>query len=306
MKLKIATYLALASVPLMVGCYDEGNKEDCVGLKCPNGFQWPEGGEVRIWTIRLPDGAVITRYFGFFIESQSPDDPLPLPLLGVCGREVTADQGENAVYIDMGPSLTFDLENGASVEVPRLLPDPAVTECMPGTACAAGVIDFYGRRHDVAYLLETFEGTGTAPGFYDSFTTVQAQEQTSFSDDLGGLYLGPSFTMLAPPQDENAVATFRRGEDVEFAWENEQAPNPDVVAAAAIVFVPDVATQATACLSLNDGNFVVPAETIDALEDDTGIVLVGNGADEAILTEDGRIVHKWGQFCNLIPWQRVD
>lgn len=302
---KVGLYLCLAV--LAAGCYDAGNKEDCVGLKCPNGFQWPEGGEIRVWTIRLPDGALITRYFGIFIEQQTPDVPLPEPILGVCDRDVTADQGENTVYYDVGESISFELSTGETIEVPRLLPDPSVTECMPGTACADGVIDFYGRRHDVAYLLETFQEAGPQPNFYNNFHNVRTAETMPLSDRLDNLFLGPSFRMLSPPQDATtATVTFKRGEDVVFAWENEQTPNPDVVAAAAIVIVPDVATQETACLSLNDGNFTVPGETIDSLEDDTGIMLVGNGADEAIMTDDGRIFHKWGQFCNLIPWQRVD
>jgi hypothetical protein len=234
--------------------------------------------------------------------------PNPLASVGRCARSVDGDQGENIEYYDVGDHITFDLSNGESVDVPRLLPDPAVPDCMPGKACAAGVVDFYGRLHQVAYLLETVTPPGTlGDDYYNHYQSVRLPDNTDLSDKLDKLYLGPSFTVTKPVWNpaEGALA-LKRGQDVTFEWENEQEPNRDVLAAAAIVIVPDVSTQATGCISLNDGSFTIPGETIDALEDDTGIMLVGNGSDEAVLTDDGRIFHKWGVFCNLIPWTRVE
>ncbi len=308
--LKVACTLSLAVTLFAVGCYDDGDREDCVGLECPSGFQWPEGGEVRIWSIRTPDGAVIRRYFGFFMSKQTPDVHNTLPEVGRCGRSVDGDQGQNREYYDVGENITFVLDNGEEVVVPKLTADPANPMCMPGTACAQGAMDYYGRIHDVAYLLETItpppEAAGLVDGFYNSFHSVRTANQMELSDQLDELFVGPSFTVLDPPRNEMGAVTFKRGEDVYFSWENEQPPNPDVVAAAAIVIVPDMSTMATGCISVNDGNFTVPAATIDALEGDTGIMLVGNGADKGLVTDDGRAIHKWGLFCNLIPWTRVD
>ncbi len=304
---KLITCLALAAVLLAPGCYDDGNKEECVGLKCPAGFQWPEGGEVRLWTIRTPDGAVIRRFFGFFIASENPDVPNTQPQIGRCARSVDADQGMNVEYYDVGDSITFELGDGEQVEVPKLVPDPTVTDCMPGRACAAGVVDFYGRVHQVAYLLETVTPGPLPESYYNNFHTVRTANQMALSDRLDHLFLGPSFTVTKPERPTGAL-TMKRGQDVVFEWQNDQTPNPDVVAGSAIVIVPDgiAPTEATGCISLNDGDFTVPAATVDALSADTGIMLVGNGADEAILTDDGRVFHKWGLFCNLIPWTRVD
>lgn len=300
--------LGLALSSLAVGCADEGTKEDCVGLKCPGGFQWPEGGEVRIWTIRLPDGSLLTSYFAFFIESQSPDVPLPEPAVGICDIDLTGAQGENRQYIDVGESVSFELATGDTVEVPRMMADPEVDECMPGTACKDGVMDFYGRMHDIAYLMQTFEEAGPRDDFYNHFHSVTTADEMPFSDQLDNLWLGPSFDVTRPQRDDDAVVTLHRGEDITFEWTNEQNPDPTVASAAAIVFVPDVCDNPPceiSCLTLNDGDFTVGGDVITDLSADSGIMLVGNGSDDAVL-HDGRIIHKWGQFCNLFPWARVD
>jgi hypothetical protein len=35
-------------------------------------------------------------------------------------------------------------------------------------------------------------------------------------------------------------------------------------------------------------------------------MLVGLVANEAVVTDSGRILHKWGISCDLVPWVRVD
>ncbi len=309
----IIAWLSLAALPFAFGCSDEGETEECVGLQCPAGFQWPDGGEVRIWSIRLPNGDVIQRFFAFFVDGAEPDVPLPLPSLGVCAPDVNGAQAANPEYVDVGESLTFKLADGQEVVVPRLLPNPDNEDCsMPTVPCAAGVPDWYHRMHQVAYLAETFAPAEAAPGpenYYNSFHDAEAADTIAHNPEgkeVDNIFLGPSFTVNKPARSDLGLVTLKKGEDVPFTWEMEQAPNPDVVHAIAILFVPDAPVPPTACITLNDGAYTVPHQAIDELAADTGIMLVGNGADQAIVTDDGRILHKWGLFCNLFPWQRVE
>lgn len=304
MTMKVAALLSITVLPLSVGCYDEGEKEDCVGLKCPTGFQWPDGGEIRIWHIRLPDGTDIRRLFAYFIESQDPDVPLPEPPIGRCAPDVAGAQGENRKYIDVGESVTFHLGDGDYV-VPRMVTDPTNEVCAPGTACVEGVVDFYERRHEIAYLLEMVEPVGT--GYFNNRHSLTTADPQPFSDQLTGFFQPPVMEVDSPGFDpEYGVVAFKRGQDVSFEWHQPEPTDPSVVTGAAIVFVPDVPVIPTACIVPNDGQFTVPAEVIDGLEADTGIVLVGSATDEATLTAQGRIINMWGVFCQLLPWTKVD
>lgn len=306
MKSNLAVGLTLSLLlGLVGGCWDEGDKRDCIGVPCPGGFQWEHGGELRAWYIRLPDGSELRRLYGIFIEDEDPNEMLPpdhpytrpLPQIGTCAKDITTYVGQNPTYIDVGPSITFHLGD-VDMEIPRQV--------------AAGpdepVVDFYQRKHEIAYLLETFEPT--TPAFFNAKHSATTAEPQDFSDILEGLYMPPKLRVLTP---ENIPTRFTLGEDFLVEWEQEEEEDPSVVTAAAIVIVPFPPADAqpedprpipTACIVGNSGTFTIPAETIDSLETDAGVMLVGTASNQAVLRDDDRMINMWGQNCTAVPWTR--
>ena len=304
MKSNLATGLLTLSLVLgLAGCWDEGDKRECVGVPCPAGFQWEHGGELRAWYIRLPDGSELRRLYGVFIEDEDrnetvPDDKpytRPLPQIGMCAPDVTAMTGQNPTYIDVGPSITFHFGD-TDIEIERQV---ATEEDGP-------VVDFYGREHQVAYLLETNDAT--TPAFFNAKHSAETAEPQDFSDILEGLYMPPKLNVLTP---ESIPTRFTRGEDFLVEWEQESESDPSVVTAAAIVIAPFPAPNEpritpTACIVGNSGHFTIPAEVIDNLQSDSGIMLVGTASNQAVLRDDDHMINMWGQNCTAVPWTRGD
>ena len=283
----LALCLALALLPLSIGCVDKGDKEDCIGLNCPTGFQWPDGGEVRLWYIGLPDGSELRRFITYF--QTGPNDLLPEPGVGLCAPDITGAQIAGREYIDAGESVTYSL-NGEQIVVDRLT--------------AQGdeqVEDFFERFHDIVYMAQL--DTPVPDSFFSAKSSVTLADPQPFSDKLTGLYMPPKLNVLEPT---TAFVELKKGQDVLFRWEEVEPPDPTVVTGAAIVFVPDDLSQPTACISANSGEFVVPGEVIDSFSDDSGIMLIGTAANEAVLTDDGRMIQQWGINCALRPWTRVN
>lgn len=314
--MKTLAMLALGIIPFVVGCASDGEREDCFGIKCPAGYQWPDAGEVRVWAIRLPDGSVVTRYFGFFYDAAatSTDTIIPAPIgVDTCGPERTFTwQPAERAYLDVGPSITFELGDGREVEVAKLEPNPDNPDCMvPGVPCVAGIPDWFGRMHDLAYIRETFTPPDQVPStdFYNNFQAVRTSEPIPSNpegDRLDGIFLGPSFTVNEPVRDDMATVTLQKGHDVTFKYAFEQQMSANVTMATAIVLAPSAPVTPTACLELPTGELTIKSPVIDALAADNGFMLVGNGTDQSSLLDDGRIFHKWAIFCNFFPWQRVE
>lgn len=298
---------------LTTACYDTGTTEECTGLSCPGGFQWPHGGEIRAWYIRLPGGGHISRFFGIFIEDEGPASPelegslntRPMPQIGRCAPDINGAQGTNRTYIDVGPEMTFTLGPDETITVPRIRAEDNAG--MP-------FVDPYGREHELIYYREDFNIR--ADSFFDFKHTATTEQMLPFqvrdpdtgeyvsTDTLTNLYMPPAVEVLSPPP---GVAEFKRGEDVNIEWRSPPGA-PDVVIGSAIVIspAPGSGIRPTLCVSANDGQFTIPAETIDSLQADEGIMVVGLVANEAVVTDSGRLLNKWGISCSLVPWVRVD
>ncbi len=287
----LAIWASLALLPLASGCADEGDIEECVGLNCPNGFQWPYGGELRLWYIQLPDGSELQRLIGFFISAQTPDI-LPDTEIGYCAVNRESDPGygfgENIQYIDVGASLTMDLGD-RQVVMPRV--DPG----------AEPTIDFADRPHEgVIYQREISNPTG--PAFFNNTHPVTTADEMDFSSDLSpGIYMPPAIEVIQPL---GVPITLHSGHDLVIEWENVEEPSPDYATVAAMVFIPD-AGPSYQCLVLNNGKMTVPAETIDILGADTGVMVIGTAANAGVLRPDGRWQSMFGMNCHLTPFQRV-
>ena len=290
----LARGLTLTILIGLVGCYDEADE--------PQGF--PHGGELRVWHIRLPDGSELRRLYGIFIADEEPADgmppegpatrPLP-PQIGTCGPDVTAITGENPTYIDVGPSITFHFGD-TDIEVERQV---ATEEDGP-------VIDFYGRQHQVAYLLETNEPI--TAGFFDATHSVTTAEPQDFSDLLDGLYVPPELDVLTPASIPTRLT---RGEDFLVEWEPTEEPDPSMGTLVYIVISPFPAPNepritSTACVVENSGHFSIPAEVIDGLESDSGIMSVRAVSNQAVVRADGHQINMWGQNSTAVPWTRGD
>ena len=309
----------LASLP---ACSSDGEKEDCVGLNCPTGEQWPDAGEVRVWAIRLPDGSLVRRYFGFFYDpagTSKTETIIPSPIgKGLCGPEETFGwQPQERAYLDVGDHITFEMSSGENIEVGRLMPNPDNEDCMvPGVPCVAGIPDWFGRMHDIAYILETLTPPDQLDdeNVYNSFHAVVAAEPIPGNPDgerIDGLFLGPAFGVNEPVRPDGQTVTMTKGQALHFQYDFEQAVSaPLLMASAIVIATPTVpgggnGGHPLACLEVPTGQQDIPSDAIDSLPANSGFMLVGNGTDQAQLFGD-RIFHKWGIFCNFFPWQRVE
>lgn len=282
----IRSFLFLAMVPLLVGCYQEGNKEDCVGLSCPAGFYWPDGGEVRIAYIALPDGSELRFVTVFFIDEQKPEYMEP-PALGRCFEEPSFD-AEVRNYVDVGESVTLTMGD-FEIVAPRLLGEDTR--------------DFIGRTHDIAYLTETYEPT--TPDFFNQKHSATTAVEQPFSDRLDQIYIPPKLDVLKPKGP--GVIAVKRGQDLEIEWQEVTPPQPGVMTAGVILFLrEDQGLPPITCVGPNTGRFVVSADDVDNMLPEGGIMQVGTAANEAVLTDDGRIIHMWGTNCTALPWTKVD
>jgi hypothetical protein len=287
----IALCLSLALLPLSAGCADEGDIEECVGLNCPNGFQWPYGGELRLWYIELPDGTQLQRLIGFFISSQTPDI-LPDTEIGYCTLNLESTlnygYGTDIQYIDVGANLTMDLGD-IQVNMPKIEPGGEPT------------IDFADRPHEgIIYQREI--STPTGPQFFNNVHPVTTAEEMDFSPDLTpGIYMPPAIEVIQPT---GVPIILHAGRDLTIEWNEVEEPNPDYATVAAMVFIPDAGPQYQ-CLVLNNGRMTVPGEFIDLFEADTGVMVIGTAANAGVLRPDGRWQSMFGMNCHLTPFQRL-
>lgn len=291
---KRAICLLLAAIfALSAGCYDEGSREDCVGFSCPYGLQWPDGGEVRMWYIRLPDGTAIRRLMGYF---HTADEGPPPFIIGECAPDPNVFQPAQREYIDVGESITFDMGD-TSIDVPRVRAQDQGG--MPA-------VDAYFRQHQIAYLLDTPPGP-VGEGFIDGKHSVNTGDQ-AINPFVRDIYQPPRLNLVNPPPGipGTPVITLKKGQDVLFEWETESGQDPDAAVGMALVFVPDAMQIPMACIAGNENHFLVPSEVIDGFAADTGFVLVGTATAENELRDDGMMMNKWALTCQLVPWSRVE
>lgn len=232
----------------------------------------------------MPDGSDLRRVNAYFIADQSPDylDP---PVLGRCAP-LLDKVPDNRQYIDVGDSVTFNL-NGAQVTANREL----------------DALDFDGVvRHDIIYKGQTTEPT--EPGFFDSRLGAEIGIDMPFADVLDNqLYMPPKPTMTSHSGSEVAI---KRGEDLVLEWEYDTPVDPNITTAGIIAFISPGGGDPILCVTTNTGRFVVPAETIEEFPGNGGIMQVGAGSNEAVLTDDGRIIHMWGSSCQFKTYTVVD
>ena len=124
---------------LLVGCGGEDDPGDCTGHGCQqNGldFESPEGGEIRLDHILLPDGGVLGRVHAHFISGQTPE-AVPFGFVTTGCRPMLNDgwpqkQGDNRQYVDTGEITLTGAGQPLTLD---LAPEDATT-------------DPYGRDHD--------------------------------------------------------------------------------------------------------------------------------------------------------------
>lgn len=316
----LAWYLLLSSAALTSACVDTGDKEDCVGLSCPAGFQWPWGGEIRYWHIQLPNNGEITRLFGIFLKHEDPvpgygledggptGPTRPMPAIGRCATDVfNVNQGPNRTYYDLGTEMTFDMGGGTEITLPRR---GMQDDGMP-------FVDPYGRASDVIYFLEDYGLR--EDNFFDTFHYQQAQDTMPFAvrdpdtknydtlDRLDNLYMPPEIELQTPARD-SGVVQLKKSQGLLVEWKGRTPGNPDIFFGATIVIVPSPGSglPPTLCALGNSGKFTIPPEAIQALPADEGFMLIGFAADQAVLTDTGHILHKWGISCDMMPWVRTE
>ena len=280
---RFATVLACALLPLSAACYDAGDKEDCVGLSCPPGLYWPDGGEVRIAYIALPDGSELRFVTSFFIDEQVPAYLEP-PQLSRCFEEPSFD-AEVRKYRDVGETVTVKMGD-FELAAPKVM----------------DAVDFVGRRHDLAYITETY--VPTTPDFFNNRHSATTAEEQPFTHLLEGMYMPPKLEVLKPAGP--GIIPVKRGQPLEVEWQEIEPPDPNVLTAGVILFLRDGGLPPITCVGPNTGKFTVSAEDVDNLLPDGGIMQVGTASNEAILTDDGRIIHMWGTNCTALPWTKVD
>lgn len=288
MRSRLASLLPIALASLSVGCgNDEGDVAD----------PQPYGGEVLIHHLRFSDGSEILRLSAYFIAAQNPDvAPADVPL-GQCGPDRRYIQGDSREYIDVGESVTFHLGDGDFV-VPRQVTDPDNADCASGTACAEGVVDFYDRKHEIAYLSEV--GGPRGDGFLLGEDSVTTAEPQSFNDQLR-VVQPPVMQVESPGLDESGFL-IALDQDVELTWQPTEAVDDLTVN---ITFVPDAGTITTTCRVPDTGSFTVPHDVIEGLEADNGVLFVDSVSRATVVTEEGRSIDVVAEYHgNLFPYQR--
>lgn len=291
--MKVAKCLLLGLVALGAGCASSGDAEECVGLQCPTGFQWPMGGEVRLWYIELPDGSTIRYFIGYFVEEQDPDI-LPDQAVGYCEPSPEAIRGlgygNTFTEMDVGDHIIYHVGDEEFI-VPRV------------TATGGEqVIDFAGRPHDIVYLLEVVDPP--SPGFFNAHHRVTVPGRPEFTEVLTpGLYMPPESRVITPVG--TPVVTFQPGQDVNIEWEEIEENTDEIVTVGAMVIQPDNFGEVISCLVTNNGQTTIPGDIIDGLDEDTGVLVIGTAADESVLRPDGRLHHPFGLNCHLYPYQRL-
>ncbi len=273
---------------LASGCYDNGEKTDCVGLSCGPGLEWPDGGEASIRYVRYPDGTEWRALIAFFIDQQSPEI-ITQGELNKCAMEPSFANVDSRRFYDVGESVTFNM-GGESVVVPRVTGEQAV--------------DFTTRQFEVAYLLETYEPT--TPEFFNNSHSVTADDG-SMPVTIDSIYMPPKLDILAPlPEGTSGMVTIQRGKELVVEWKEVEPPPVEISTAAAIFFLDlSQSSYPIVCFSLNSGRFVVPADIVDQIPAN-GLLQAGTVANEAVLTPDGRRIDTWGTNCSAVPYTTVN
>jgi hypothetical protein len=288
--MKFTVRLSLAAVALLsaTACYDNGTKEDCVGLSCPPGLFWPDGGEVRIQYIQLPDGTDWRILTAFFIGEQDPERIEP-PALGHCAPDQNF-AASSRTYVDVGDSVTIDMGD-QTITAPKVMGDMAV--------------DFIGRRHDLAYIIQTYDDA--QPTFFNAKHSATTANPMPFSDRLKGIYVPPKLDVLSPAG--TGVVAIKRHQDLLVEWKEVEPPDPDVTTAGVILFLKASGPPEPpiTCVGPNNGSFLIPADVIDTLiPQEGGIIQVGTASDQATLTDEGRRIDLWGTNCIAKLYSLVD
>lgn len=279
--LSLAVFGVLAS-----GCYDNGTKEDCVGLSCGPGLDWPDGGETSIRYVRYPDGSEWRAFIGFFVDQQTPDQ-ITMGALNVCSTE-TPWNAEMRHFYDVGPSITFHMGSEA-ITVPKV---------------SENAVDFTTRTFDVAYLLESWDPVDE--DFFNNSHSVTADDG-SMPVTIDRIYMPPKLDITNPmPEGPSNFISIKKGQDLVVEWAEQEPVPPEISTAAAIIFNDvTMAAYPMVCVGLNSGRYVVPKAIIDQIPRN-GLLQAGTIANEAVLTPDGRRIDTWGTNCQAIPYTLVD
>ena len=272
--------VAVAGVALLSGCAGDG-EEGCFEPSCAAQARWPDGGEVRLTHISLPDGSELRFASAFFIDAQTPIAEEPAAL-GGCFEEPVAEPAERR-YLDVGEGVTFVMGD-------EELTAPRVTDAT----------DFIGRQHDIVYVTETYEPT--AAGFFDSMHAVRIGEGQPFSGLLTSLYMPPRFEVLSPVGP--GILPVESGEDLVVEWQHEGASSAAV--SAQIQVLREGGLGPIVCVGPDTGRLVVPAEVVDGLLPDGGIIQLLLLSTTTVETEEGRTIQLVGSTDTAWPWTKVD
>jgi hypothetical protein len=282
--------VALLTV-LVAGCYENGTKEDCVGLSCGPGLDWPDGGEASIRYVRYPDGTEWRAFIAFFIDTQTPET-IDSGALNHCYRDPGFDADARHFY-DVGDSITFHMPTGEDMQVPKVTGPAAV--------------DFSAREFDVAYLRETWNDSNDPiePEFFNNTSSVTADDG-SMPAVIDSIYMPPQLDILAPQPGDGGFVTIQKGQDLEVEWANLEPVPPEISTAAAILFIdPSAAVYPIICFGLNSGHYLIPADIIKDIPAN-GLLQAGTVANEAVLTPDGRRIDTWATNCSAVPYTVVE
>lgn len=275
--------LAVLMLGLFTACYSTGDKEDCLGLDCPVGLDLPDGGEVRITYVQLPDGSPLRFVNSYFISRQTPDYVAPPPW-GTC-YSGSVLYPENRDYVDVGRSVTVTVSDEQMV----------AQKTLDGR-------DSLFRPHDLFYF--AFSPAPLPDGFLNGWHSAVTDNGLSFDR----IYMPPMLEVTSPA--DTGVRQIKKGEDVVIKFNYLEQPPAGVMTTSIVVFwMGEVSmSEPLACVGRNDGSgeIVVPKEIIDMLPDEGGLMQVGTEANEAVLSEDGRRIDLWGETCVAFPWTKVN
>jgi hypothetical protein len=270
---------------------DKGDREECVGFSCLGGFNWPDGGEIRIQYFLLPDGTEWTRMTVFFLTHSEPEINPLLPL-GHCGQiDPTKPpiQGANREYVDVGDTVIVDLGD-MQVTLDKIQRDDGME-----------VEDYIGRKHPFYYYKQI---TDPRPDeFFNAYHTVSIPGHP-FDEYLQD---HPIFVGSRGTNSEDGHTLELPQEGKLITW-NRVEPFPDNIAHAGTLLWAVPGQLPVMCLTPDYGQYQMKPEDVDVIPGDSGLMLIGQVTNEAFLRPDmepTRMVNAWGIYCHMHPFQKV-
>lgn len=252
----------------------------------PLGFDWPEGGEIRVEYVKTADSE-LSRGIAFFKSDQTPEATL-FPALALSAESVCNDLIATPMWPTAPATATF-LDVG----------DLSITGGGKTFSFTKQTnwSDFLGRPLGIAYTL-TDAATMVDPStMYD----VVLGGSSSVAPGTWPASLGVPAAFQLVPKDVPASIVIPAGQDLPITWEQAQQVIPQPVLGL-VAFENGNGQLTTLCITRDvTSTFVVPKSTVSKLAA-TGTLIRGQTTHHLREYPQGRRIDLIGTWCYATPY----